>query len=427
MIADTIKKVLVLAALALALTGCENMHQKHSQVAEARWSRARAAVMQQLAEQQFANGQLDKALVTVGKALELDPAYPNLQVLRGRILAEKGQGQRAVASFELAIAMNVQAHQAHYHLGVQLEKYGQFEKALAHYGKAHEINPGSVPYGIATAEMLGRLERVGEALQLIDGMLASNEQSAALRMTGGELCMSAGQTARALGYYRDAARMAPDDVQIQRAYAVGLYRGNHYDQARPLLERLLDRGPGGQSPLAAADGEQEQELVARGELLTALGDCYLAAGRYGDAADCFQDVVSKYPRQAGAWENLAKVALHQSRWGDAQSAAERAVALAPASHNAHLLRGFAMSNQGYLSEAASSFATAHQLRPGDVLPLCLLSDSYRRLGDYRSARQAVERALKIAPNDKLAGHMLHELANAEFEKSPATAGVRVEQ
>lgn len=417
MIAATIRKALIIAAASLGcLAGCQNMHETNIKVAEARWSRARASVMAQLAEQQYANGQFDKALVTVGKALELDPNYPRLQILRGKVLAEKGQGTAAVSSFELALALDVRSHEAHYQLGVMLERYGQLDKALEHYEAAQQIQPTNTAYGVAVAEVMARLERPDDALKLLDGMLALEEQSVALRATAAEICAARGDHARAVTYLRDAVRMAPDDTGVERSLAMALYHDGRHDEARPHLQQLLANDP----------RTGDDALVARGELLTALGDCYLVNGRLREARDCFQQVTMLHPTQAGAWVNLAKVDVGQSRWGDAQASADRAIALSPTSATAHLLKGFALSNQGYLSESASSFATAHQLAPTDVVSLCMLSDSYRRLGNYQAARSALIRALEVRPNDKLAGQMLQQLANAEFAKTPATAGVRVE-
>jgi len=64
--------------LACGAVGCQDVHSENVRLAEARWSRARASVMLQLAEQQYKSGQLDKALVTIGQASALDPSFPRL-------------------------------------------------------------------------------------------------------------------------------------------------------------------------------------------------------------------------------------------------------------------------------------------------------------------------------------------------------------
>ncbi|MCG3179285.1 MAG: Beta-barrel assembly-enhancing protease [Phycisphaerae bacterium] len=435
MTARLTRKFAVVCLFAVAgpvLIGCENNHSKNMQQAEARWARARASVMMQLAQQQYEAGQLDKALVTLGKGIETDPNFARLQVLRGQILAEMGRDQAAAKCFELAIAMDPRSAEARYAMGVQMEKWRQFDKAAACYQDAHDLEPNNIHFVVALAEILGQLNRTGEALELIDRTLAVQEQSVALRVTAGGLCTARGDYEGAVNYYRDAARLANDDSDVTCSLAMAYFHCNQFDKARTLLEQIVQES---KSPEAEEDVNVEQPVrtIAMGEVYTTLGDCYLATNQVRQARECFDKVVQLHPDQAGAWENVGKVALHQGRWGDALTAAQRAVAMNPKSPTAYMIRGFALSNQGYVDQALAAFQSAHRLAPRDVLLLCLLADSYRKLGDLGNARSVLVTALKIAPTDPLAGRMMNELAKAQFKDLPggaaggtATAGVNVQ-
>ncbi|MDD4888518.1 MAG: tetratricopeptide repeat protein [Phycisphaerae bacterium] len=407
-----------------AMVGCSDMHQENLQLAEARWSRARAAVQLQLGEQQYKTGQLDKALVTVGQASSLDPTYPRTQLLRGQILAEKGQGQAAVSAFDGAIALDSRCAEAYYCRGVQYEKWGQFDKALASYQLARSSAPGNVCYTIATAEILGHLNRLTEALALIDETLLGQEQSVSLRVTAGELCQAHGDNLKAAKYFREAARLATDDTTILRSLALALYRAGKYDEAKGYLEQLNSqrtpepvRSAGVEPRLSSTADPKAAEAAEptsaeRAEVLSALGDCYLSAGQPESARNCFAELCRLCPKRADAWENMAKAALARGKWDEAAANADKALALASNSAGAQLIRGYALLQGGKPAEAVWAFQKAHRLAPKDVLMLCLLSESYRRTGNSESAREALVRALQIAPDDALANRMLNGLAKA---------------
>lgn len=433
----THQKIAVLVALACGLlgsAGCQDMHKESVQLAEARWSRARAAVMLQLAEQQYKAGQLDKAQVTVGQAVNLDPSFPRLHTLRGQILAEKGQGQQAVAAYELANAMDPQDPQPYYYSGVQYEKWGQFDKALVKYQAACNLAPANVSYAVAVAETLGQLDRYDEAMALVEQVLANQSQSVALRVTAGELCQAHGDHARSAKYFRDAARLATDDNAILRSLAMALYRAGSYEEARGYLEQLANQRPSTDPATppssgvlmlsSTSDASAKPAADSRGacppdraEVLAALGECYLQTSMPQRARDVFAELTRACPKWAGGWEGLAKVAVHQRRWEEAIASADKALAVTPDSSSAWLIRGYALVQLGRNAEAAEVFKRAHRLAPKDTLMLCLLADSLRRAGNFPAAREALVRAVQIAPADPLANRMMNELASADQGKS----------
>lgn len=424
-----IKRLGVLATVSTALlyaAGCENMHGKDMKAAEARWSRARAAVMLQLAQQQYEGGQLDKALVTIGKAVDLDAGLAPVQVLRGQILAEKGQSQQAVAALELAIALDARCAEAHYQCGVQYERWGQFAKALERFESAVEIAPSNTAYAVAAVETLAQLDRVDEALDLADKCLSSQEQSVALRVSAGEICLARGDYASAAKYFREASRLATGDTEVLRSLAMSLYYAKQYDQAVGCLEQLV-RQPADAPPDAETGDAGVPAAEDPAVLLAALGDCYLALGEPGKARDVFAQMARLHPQRVATWENLAKVALHEKRYLEALTAADQALVLSPGNVTALLVRGYALISLNRPAEAVKDLQAARRSAPRDVLVLCLLADAYCKSGDRKSSREVLTRALQIAPTDKLANKLLSELAAAEVRQDPpaVSAGVVV--
>jgi tetratricopeptide (TPR) repeat protein len=393
----------------------------------------------------------------------VDRNFAKLQTLRGQILAEKGQGQAAMVAFQSAIVLDSADPEPHYSAGIQYERWGQFDSALTHYEAAHSLAPTVDAYAVAMAETLGHLDRAAEALALLDEMLTREPQAVALRVTAGKLCQAQGEHERAAGYYREAARLASDDVSIQRSLAISLYRAGRYEEARTCLVQLvsqpesLDGDPAPSAKLGqpgqpgqpgsltdpmttAASGRlftPASGLIASGsagpsadcvradraELLAALGDCCLLTNRPAEARACFVELTTLCPKQATGWQGLARTALDLRRWDDAIAAADQALALAPQSPGVGMIRGYALIQSGRSAQAVPVFQQAHRQAPRDVLVLCLLADSYRQAGNLAAARETLVRAMQIAPDDPLALRMTKELACRDSGAKPSKPAV----
>ena len=95
---------IVVMSLAIAL-GCASSHTKKptdKELATKRWSGARAAVLGQLAREQYESGNFDKSRLTLNEALRLNPDSGPLHLLSAKLAIE--QGQLELADKELAAA-----------------------------------------------------------------------------------------------------------------------------------------------------------------------------------------------------------------------------------------------------------------------------------------------------------------------------------
>ena len=160
---------LILAAALLAagsLVGCSGhgaSTAQHVSSAKLKMDAIKAATQWQTSHQAFLAGDLNKALKHVNIALELNPSVVKSHVLRGRILMEQGELEEAGLAFNNAVAIDPNAVDPQYFLGVLHERFAQKDKALAYYQKAVELDPENPQYAIAAAEMMMDLDRKPEA------------------------------------------------------------------------------------------------------------------------------------------------------------------------------------------------------------------------------------------------------------------------
>ena len=89
-----------------------------------------------------ARGQIDEAIASYQKALEIKPndaeAHNNLATLAGR-----KQIVEAIAHYRKSLEIKPDYAEAHNNLGMALMDRGQIDEAVTHYQKALEIKPDS--------------------------------------------------------------------------------------------------------------------------------------------------------------------------------------------------------------------------------------------------------------------------------------------
>src|SRR5439155_25294592 len=97
-------RAMAVIALSMAI-GCASNHTRKptdKEIATRQWSSARAAVLGQLARQQYESGNFDKSRQTINEALRLNPDSAQLRLFSAKVAIE--QGQLELADKELAAA-----------------------------------------------------------------------------------------------------------------------------------------------------------------------------------------------------------------------------------------------------------------------------------------------------------------------------------
>ena len=153
-------------------------------------------------------GQTDRAIVELEKALEL-VASPDVHVLLGNLLIDKGRVQDGMAHYQEALVLAPEDVDAHYNLGVALGKQGKQAEAEAHYRAVLRVDG-------AHAEAANNL---GVALLL--------------QNKGGE----------AIEYFERAVRLDPSDAQARRNLAMALSGEKRTKEAVEVLQEGLAREP----------------------------------------------------------------------------------------------------------------------------------------------------------------------------------------
>lgn len=383
--------VMAIAATVMGLAGCSTTtFSQDKDDAYKRWSEARSGITYSLALQQFESGELDKAERTVNTAIAASPHMAPLYVLAGRIAMEQNELERAFHLLAKAIERDETDSEAHYVQGMVLQRWQQFDRALAAYERSYELDPDDPVGLLATAEMLVRLGRETEAIERLRSKLIYFEHSAAVRVSLGRIFLRNKQLSEALVMFREAQTLAPDEPALTEQLAMAEYAAGDFAGAIYHLSRLL----------------RLDQYRGRRDLRTALADCYQAIGKPAESRRILLDLTREDPTDVDAWIKLGQASWIVGDQGRLREAAKQAFRLAPERFETHLLIGIVCREMDKQEEAVGRFERASELAPDESLPHLMRGMALESLGRVDEAEAAYQTARQLSPDDKRARRLL---------------------
>ena len=122
-------------------------------------------------------------------------------------------------------------------------------------------------------------------------------------------------------------------------------------------------------------------------------------GDYVTAVREYADVLKRKPDFAPAYLNLGLVEFEQHHYGEAAAHFRTAVRLDSRLGAAWLFEGLSLYQIGDNASARQSLEKARELMPNDPQAARVLGEVYRALGRYQDSAEALEKASRLKPND----------------------------
>ncbi|TAN20840.1 MAG: tetratricopeptide repeat protein [Acidobacteria bacterium] len=270
------------------------------------------------------------------------------------------------------------------------------EGALLHFRAAIAANPSSAYLASQLADLLSRLGRAPQALELAKKTVQQHPQSIIAHKTLGEIYLrelgrapqpitdasSGGAMSAAIANYQDLLRLDPHDAtyivvlgklygaegnaaaaeqQFRAALAIA---PTNMDAVASLVQSLAS-----QNRLDEAQKEIDAlPLVARGaQVYITLGDAYANRHRYADAAKAYQQAVAADPQDADLQKALASALMEAGEYPAALKAYTQLRQEAPEDGRAALRLGQLQMQMGQLDAARVSLDAAAKLLPSSDL------------------------------------------------------------
>ena len=187
--------------------------------------------------------QSEEAEISYRKVIELKPDYAEAHYNLGVILQKRVKLDEAEASYRKAIELKPDYAGAHYNLGVMLQELGRLDEAEASYRKAIALKPDYVEAHYNLGNTLKKLRKLDEAK-------VSYTQAIALKPDLAEAHNNLGNTLKELGKldeaevsYRKTITLKPDYAEAHNNLGVMLQELGRLDEAEVSYTQVIKLKP----------------------------------------------------------------------------------------------------------------------------------------------------------------------------------------
>lgn len=394
-----LKLILPAIVIVVMALGCHHAKKPtQKQLAQKQWNQTRAAVLLSLAKDQYSTGNFDKCRQTVSEALGLDPESGSLHILSAKLAMEQSQLETANAELAVARKFEPQNAEADYLSGVVYQRWQKPEQARDFYHSAFVKSPNELSYLMAESEMLVSLDKVSDALAILQERVTTFEHSAVIRDAIGQLLVEVGRSHEAVDMLRQASVLATDDLTVREHLAFALFNDRQYREACEAFKRLTSKSP----------------YDERADLFLALGECEMQATQFREARASFEKASQLEPGSSTVWLSVAKASLELNDTKRVEISIAKASSIDPHNGDAQLLLGYLRLKQNKLNEALSAFRKASALDNSDTVSVCMTGYVMERLGHSGDAIGYYGQALKMKPDDDLAAKMMASVDASEL-------------
>ncbi len=185
------------------------------------------------------------------RAAQIDPDYPGVHLLRGKLLRDDGETALAVQELLTVLKKEPSNAEAHYYLGVLYQGAKQYKEAIAQYEKAVENDPEleklpfeSAPIGLQARLQLSRTyRRLIQDYQFTDRSLTAAEQAEVGKMEDKGIAVLEEAVRKDANYAE--AKQELIGLLYGRAAALGREGGKQraYDEALKVYEHIVALDP----------------------------------------------------------------------------------------------------------------------------------------------------------------------------------------
>ncbi len=259
----------------------------------------------------IADKEYEGAIASYEKAIEIKPDYHQAWNNRGNAQYYLGEYREAIASYEKAIEIKPDYHQAWYNRGNAQSDLGEYREAIASYEKAIQIKPDK-----------------------------------------DEACYNRGNAQYYLGEYREAIASYEKAIQIKP--------------------------------------DKDEAWYNRGNAQYYLGE-------YREAIASYEKAIQIKPDYHDAWNNRGNAQSDLGEYREAIASYDKAIQFKPDYHQAWNNRGIAQSDLEEYREAIASYDKAIEIKPDDHLAWYNKACCYAKQDNLEEALENLKQAIALNP------------------------------
>lgn len=264
---------------------------------------------------------------------------------QGRILVAVEEYRSAISSYDKAVELKPNYHEAWYNRGNALRNLNRYEEAIASYDKAIEFKPDKYEAWFSRGVALSILGRNKEAVASFDKVIEFKPDKYEVWHNRGNTLYHLGHYKEAVASFDQAIRIKPDDYQTWNTRGGALYHLGQYAEAIVSCDKAIEIKP-----------DYHLAWNNRGSTLGSLG-------HYDEAVINFDQAIALNFNDSIAWCNRG-VALQQlGRYEEALQSYSKALELNAKQGRTFYNQSCCYSLWGKLDEAIESLQQAIALNP----------------------------------------------------------------
>jgi tetratricopeptide (TPR) repeat protein len=337
---------------------------------------------------------LQKNQISEASALDADilKANPNdndALVYRSQMQISAGFNSEAITILQTVIKNDPTHSEAHYVLGVAIEKQGNTEGAANEWREALRLRP----------DLLDAVRALA-ALAMSTGDMDGLDQYAT-QMTKLQPDSPEGYSLRALSKV-NRKRFSAAEVDVRKAIEIAPQSSFGYVQLGNLKFAQNQLEDAGKAYQAALDRNQNSKDALRGLLNT-----YVAQKHVDQAIAAANAQIAKVPNDGAFYDLLGTVLfVNQKDLAGAETAFTKSVELDKKSTDAQLKLAQVQAAKGSTDQAIATCRQGLENNPNEPAFDILLGDLYQSKKDWIHATEAYQKALALKPENPLASNDL---------------------
>ncbi len=389
------------------------------------------------------NGELDTALDTIERAVQLSPDNPAFITLNGRLLRKKKDYKNAAAMLSNAVNRFPSYAPLHTEYAVVLGKEGDYADAIAQLNTALTISPVSATDDAYMAEMLNKESKYAQAEKYALKALSINSNLPYGYEVLGDIYFNERRLHDAIKAYNASIAAQPYDAKVFYKLANAYRAGNVFTSAVSCLESAIKINPTN-AVYHYALGNVYRDMgniqFAINEYTSAIdrdptmADAYYQRGLMNIAGNntiaAINDLKNAMKYEPSNPDYLLALSNYYYKNKETYSAIDyltMALKIAPKNPEIHYRLGEAYNYIGKIVDAKKEFLTALGLSPNYSKAMVGLGTIYYQNGDIERAQQYYKKAIQIAPDNGGAYYALGTAYeyNGMYEKALTEYGYAV--
>jgi serine/threonine protein kinase/Flp pilus assembly protein TadD len=328
---------------------------------------------------------LEEAIGYCRIMVALRPQSAETHMNLGLALAENGQQEEALASFQEAGRLRPDYSFAHYFRGVELMKQDLFDEAIACFRLAIHLKPEFFVFHMYLGIALAKNDQLDEAIASHQEAIRLRPNEAVCHFRLGNARRMNGDLDGAIACWRQALQLNKNDTSSLNNLGLALKDKGQLDEAIAFRRRLLEL--------------DNKDLYSYNEL----GWMLAKNGQFDEAIGAYQKAIQLKPDLAPCLNNLASLLADSPDLclrdpAQAVELAKKAVELAPYNSAPWSILGVARYRTGEWQGAIEAFEKSNQIagRRGGFF----LAMAYWQLGNTEKAGQCFYQAVEGMDENK---------------------------